>query len=197
MSPMTLPQESIATLERLAQRLGLADFDLLLVGDGSGTVYDRPAGWACVAYDRRKRSAVLHAGATSGGTNNFAELFPYVQALWHHHQDHDQAPTLPVRVSIVSDSELTVRCGSGRYARRANGCLWAAVSWFEQNGYQLSWRHVPRNSSAWGALTDAVAGRMRLLMAEALADAHLCGDHDGARSSACVRVARAGSAAAG
>jgi hypothetical protein len=77
-------------------------------------------------------------------------------------------PTAPVRVQVVSDSELTVRCGNGRYARRANGCLWASIRWFEQNGYEIAWRHVPRNSNAWSALMDGLASRARLLMADAL-----------------------------
>jgi ribonuclease HI len=167
-SPLTLPPEAAAELERLARDLALADFDLLLVGDGSGTVYDRPAGWACVAYDRHRRQAVVHAGSVTGGTNNFAELAPYVQALWHHHQGHGPALAAPVRVQIVRDSELTVRCGSGRYARRANGCLWAAVAWFERNGYRLAWRHVPRNSNTWSAWMDALAGTVRCLLADSL-----------------------------
>lgn len=159
MRPQSPPDA--AGLEVLASDLCLPDFDLLLVGDGSGTSYDRPAGWACLAYDRRKAKVTVHAGGATCGTNNFAELAPYVQALWHHHQDHGQAPRAPVRVQVVSDSELTVRCGNGRYARRANGCLWAAVSWFEENGYRLAWRHVPRNSNPWNALADRVAGEMR------------------------------------
>jgi ribonuclease HI len=155
-------------LERLAGDLDLADFDLLLVGDGSGTVYDRPAGWACVAYDRRRRQAVIHAGSVTGGTNNFAELAPYIQALWHHDQEHGPAIVTPVRVQVVSDSELTVRCGAGRYARRANGCLWAAVEWFERHGYRLAWRHVRRNSNAWSAWTDPQAGTARRPLADGL-----------------------------
>jgi ribonuclease HI len=168
MDPQQLPPEAAAELDDLARRLVLPAFDLLLVGDGSGTVHHRPAGWACVAYDRLKQQAVLHTGAVSCGTNNLAELFPYVQALWHHHQNHDQVVPAPVRVQIVSDSELTVCCGNGRYARRANGALWAAVAWFEQNGYRLGWRHVPRNSNVWHALMDRLAGRSRRLLEEAL-----------------------------
>ena len=107
------PENQAAALEELARQLALPDFDLLLVGDGSGTVYDRPAGWACVAYERCTGRVVLHAGAASGGTNNFAELVPYVQALWSYHQQHGQ-PAAPVRVQVVSDSELTVRCSPTR-----------------------------------------------------------------------------------
>jgi ribonuclease HI len=168
---LTLPAEQVAHLEALAEELALPAFDLLLLGDGSGTVYDEPAGWACAAYDRVKAQVTLHAGAVSCGTNNFAELAPYVQALWHHHQDHGQDPPASVRVIIVSDSELTVRCGNRRYTRKANGCLWAAVEWFEARGYRLAWRHLRRNSTGWHAWVDRVAGRARRLMAAPLGEA--------------------------
>jgi ribonuclease HI len=164
MPTFTLPLETARELESLAQGLGLPAHDLLVVGDGSGTVYHQPAGWACVAYDRRKCQVTAHAGAVTGATNNFAELAPYVQALWHHHQDHGQAPPTPVEVAIVSDSEVTVRCGARQYGRHANGCLWAAVEWFERHGYRLSWTHVRRNSNEWNAWADRVAGSMRLLV---------------------------------
>jgi ribonuclease HI len=167
MSPRTLPPDAAIQLEALAAHLGLPEFNLLLVGDGSGTVRDRPAGWACVAYHRRSEQVVLHAGATTCGTNNFAELVPFVQAMWSHEQT--RAAAAVVRVSIVSDSELTVRCGNGQYARRANGCLWAAVEWFERNGYRLSWRHVPRNSNAFNTLADRVASFHRLVDSDRIA----------------------------
>ena len=79
-----------------------------------------------------------------------------------------------MRVQIVSDSELTVRCGNGVYQRKANACLWAAVQWFELNGYLLAWRHVRRNSNAWSALMDSVAGQARRLMLPALPAAAGC-----------------------
>jgi ribonuclease HI len=164
MNSLQLPLDAITSLDQLAQDLHLPTIDLLLIGDGSGTVYDKPAGWGCVAYDHRQQQVTLHAGALTTGTNNFAELMPYVQALWFHHQDHGQAPVTPVSVVIVSDSEVTVRCGNKRYARRANACVWSAISWFETNGYQLHWHHVRRNSNGWSAFMDNIAGQARQLL---------------------------------
>ena len=161
MGPFTSPVEIMASLEALAEELHLPDHELLLVGDGSGTVYQQPAGWACVAYDRLKPQVVVHAGGLTCGTNNFAELAPYVQALWHHHQDHGQAPRVPVEVAIVSDSELTVRCGNRQYSRNANGCLWAAIDWFETRGYRLHWQHVRRASNSWNVWADQAAAYIR------------------------------------
>jgi hypothetical protein len=164
MATITLPPETARELESLAEGLGLPAFDLLVVGDASGTVYHQPAGGACVAYDRRKSGVTAHAGALTCATNNLAELVPYVQALWHHDQDHGQAPATPVGVAIVSDSEVTVRCGARRYGRHANGCRWAAVEWFERHGYRLCWTHVRRNGNAWNAWANRVVVSMRVLL---------------------------------
>jgi ribonuclease HI len=158
-----LPSNVIPELEALAKSLGLPDFDLLLVADGSGNLADQPAGWACLAYDRRARSVVLHAGAGTCGTNNYAELMPFVQALWHHDTTHP-APRPYTATVLVSDSELTVRCGLGIYTPKANGCLWAAMNWFGHHGYDLHYHHVPRNSNAYHALMDRLAGQARQLI---------------------------------
>jgi ribonuclease HI len=160
-------RDAIDYLEYVSMGLQLPPSDLLLIGDGSGTVYREPAGWACAAYDRRKQQIHVHFGSLSEGTNNLAELAPFVQALWHHHQDHDQTPQLPVSVQIVSDSEVTIRCGSGVYARRANGWYWASIEWFERNGYDLNWKHVPRNSNPWNAWMDELSGALRERMQQA------------------------------
>ena len=161
--PPAVPAEAKEGLEDLARSLAIAEYDLLLVGDGSGTVYAEPAGWSCLAYDRIKDSIVLHAGAVTAGTNNFAELAPYLAALWFHHQEHPLGG--PFRVHVVSDSELTVRCGNRQYARRANGSLWAAIEWFERHGYRLRWHHVARATSPGNRLADEVAGRARRAIA--------------------------------
>src|SRR5262249_45496658 len=126
-------------------------------------------GWACVAYDRLEAKVTLHNGGLSCGTNNFAELAPFVQALWHHHQDNGPAANRAVRVTAVSDSELTVRCGNRQYSRSANGCLWSALAGFEQHGYEITWVHVRRNSNEWAAWLDELAGFGRCLMEEMLA----------------------------
>ena len=161
--PFVAPPDARPGLEDLARSLDIAEYDLLLVGDGSGTVYAEPAGWSCLAYDRIKDSIVLHAGAVTAGTTNFAELAPYVHALWFHDQEHKLGG--PFRAHVVSDSELTVRCGNRQYARRANGSLWAAIEWFENNGYRLRWHHVARATIPWNRLADEVAGRARRAIA--------------------------------
>lgn len=149
-----------ADMEELASALNLGEFDLLLVGDGSGTTHAKACGWCCHYYDRRTGEVVTHSGGTSGGTNNFAELMPYVQALWYDQACKQMGQR---RVAVVSDSEITVRCGNKVYVRRANACLWRAIEWFEENGYTFAWTHVRRNTNPVSTRSDKIAGASRKL----------------------------------
>jgi ribonuclease HI len=161
LQPVELDVEDRRELRKLACALDLGPFDLLLVGDGSGEDYTRPAGWACTAYDIAKKKAVIHAGVCTAGTNNSAELVPYIHALWFFNQEHQHDGARSYQVAVVSDSEVTVRCGNGQYQRRANGCFWSGIEWFEAHDFVFRWHHVRRNSNAWSTYADAVAGKAR------------------------------------
>lgn len=137
------PELAFTDLERLATKLHAKDFDLMLVGDGAGNFVHTPCGWFVTLYERATSKVWEHWGGAGGGTNNYAELEPFVFALWayrhvlwayHTGKMKDQGPVVtPPRVLVVSDSELTVRCGTGEYARKANLPLWASVEWFESS----------------------------------------------------------------
>lgn len=154
----------VADLEALASELTLKDFDLLLVGDGSGTTAKASCGWACVGWNKISGDLDFHNGSMSCGTNNFAELIPYVQALWYFDQffkSHAQ-PGQRGKIEIVSDSEVTVKCGNGEYTRKGNGCLWGGIEWFEKNGYDIHWTHVYRNTNCFSKRCDWLAGETRI-----------------------------------
>ncbi len=155
----------VETLADVVVSLGLATFDLLLLADGSGTKLERPCGWACYAYTPGG-PIVEHLGGTSGGTNNFAELAPFLHALWSFHTRHFQGEERPrgVRVELVSDSEVTVRCGNGQYGRHANLPLWASIDWFVANGYLLHWNHIPRNSNSVATMADRRGREVRRVL---------------------------------
>lgn len=155
----------IADFEALAKELSLPEFDLLLVGDGSGSTFNNPCGWACVAWNKVANQIQVHNGGMSCGTNNFAELIPYIQALWHFDQTYRDlhTPGKKAKVCVVTDSEVTVKCGNGIYTRKGNGCLWKAVEWFEQSGlYDISWYHVYRNTNRFSKRCDWIAGQTRV-----------------------------------
>lgn len=135
--------------------LQLESCEIVLVGDGSGTTSSSPYGWCVLAFTRSGDVTRITRGG-SGGTNNHAELEPYVYALQFVHNNK-----MGRKIGIISDSEVTVRCGNGQYERRANAALWAAIEWFERNGYEIVWRHVPRNSNPASSYADKVAGMVR------------------------------------
>ncbi len=136
--------------------INIGNTDILLIGDGSGTINDKPCGWFCYAYNNIEEKINIFYGGTSGGTNNFAELFPYIQALWHFEQKK-----VFYRVEIISDSELTVKCGNGDYARNANLALWASIDCFANNGFTIHWNHIPRNSNALHKACDSGSRTLR------------------------------------
>lgn len=150
----------------LIGELGLSaeNFDYVLLGDGSGTVVGAPCAWHVFVIELKdgvERETKVYGGGLTSGTNNVAELMPYIMALW---QINPAGLQRQVRVLIVSDSEVTVRCGGGQYERRANAGLWASISWFESNGCHLTWKHVPRNSNPYNKSCDKRAGVVRSAM---------------------------------
>jgi ribonuclease HI len=152
-------------LESLCAELKLdkKDFSLLLIGDGSGTIFTKPCGWACVAWNTITDEVVIHNGSVSSGTNNFAELVPYAHALWYFHQElvSMKSITKP-KVEVVSDSEVTVRCGNGVYQRKSNAAIWASVQWYVDNaGFDIHWNHVYRNTNRFSKRCDWLAGQSR------------------------------------
>lgn len=153
--------------EELTTTLGVRDYDLLLAGDGSGTTADQSCGWYCTEYVRGKGQVFPHRGGSNRGTNNHAELAPYIHALWAYHARREKNGGRPLspQVVIVSDSEWAVRCGNRQYDRNANKHLWAVFDWFETQGYRFRWFHVPRNSTPFHALADQEAGRTRKAIA--------------------------------
>ena len=98
------------------------------------------------------------AGAVTGGTNNLAELAPYVHALWFHHQEHP--PGGPVRAHVVSGSELTVRALNQKvYFHKVGTEQSADVLVFEDAARPERFVFVSTTAELiWEALTAATAG---------------------------------------
>lgn len=140
------------------------DFDLMIVSDGSGNTVDRPCGFYAASYEKATKTVREHFGGTNGGTNNYAELAPFLLALWQFQATFNPAGwKREVRVLCVSDSLITVNCGNGKFARNANRALWANLDWYSDNGYDFRWEHVPRNSNPINVRADCQAGKVRAL----------------------------------
>lgn len=158
----------IEAFAELLAHFGIAA-EYVIVCDGSGTNSKSPCGHYAALYSVRTGKVLECHGGASQGTSNYAELAPFVHALWLlenlHPAREDEAK--PRRVLCVTDSEITAFGGSGRYARKANLALWASIDWFvPENGYVLVWRHVPRNSNSINKRADKVAGEVRRLFVQ-------------------------------
>ena len=151
---------------RLADSLGVKNFDLVVVADGSGSVANEPCGYYAASLWRwgpDGGTVCEHFGGASGGTNNYAELTPFLFVLWQFQALYQREIVAyqPLQVLCVSDSEVTVKCGAGEYARNANLLLWASIDCLEEMGFDFTWRHVPRNSNPINTRADEQAKRIR------------------------------------
>lgn len=157
------------SLQDLLQELGITTWDVLLIGDGSGTGWDSPAGWAVVLIDKPTRGRKLFYGAVNHGSINFAEGAPYFQALlWYHHfHGRDRLRRQgQLHVHVLTDSQVTTQHGqqANQLAAdlpRANSPIWAGVREFVRLGYQLEFHWRPRKSSQLNELADRFAGEAR------------------------------------
>lgn len=147
---------------RLYKELSVGKHNLFLVGDGSGTILQNCAGWACIAFDLDKTEVTTLYGSLSCGTNNVAELIPYIQGLYFYESRRNPLAIPKPAVVIVSDSEVTVKCGNDARRRRSNLAWWAAIEYFERSGYTFTWKHVPRNSNLLSKRCDWIAGLARV-----------------------------------
>lgn len=163
-----MSKPSLPTLSEILDAAGVNDWDLLLVGDGSGNRWNSPCGWACVLVERG-RSPHLCYGGMSVGSNNLAEVMPYLQALtWYH--DATRTPKRKrvglVRVVVVTDSQLVVNHGTtamdpSKALPTRHRAIWAAFREFGRCGYQIEFHYAPRNSSLWNQAADLVASLSR------------------------------------
>lgn len=149
-------------------KLDRSDVDLLLVGDGSGTTHEKPCGWACVCFEPKTEEFRLERGGSSSGTNNLAELTPYVHCLWNYQvRLEKEEPLYRVckKVVIVSDSEWVVKCALGLYSKNALLHLWEGLK-VQKKITWVRWFHRPRMSNPMLRWADAEAGKIRKMFVE-------------------------------
>lgn len=152
-------------LEDFLSRHGLVhgQWDLLLFGDGSGLGWEKGGGFASVLFDSRLGIRSHVVGAQTLTTVNRMELSAYVQSLAYHFECLLEGVVRdpPYRVFVFTDSELTAKGGRKDIVVRKNLDLWQCINWYEIQGYRISWRWVPRNSTPYHELADYLAGTAR------------------------------------
>lgn len=162
----------IASTDELLLNLGVPPeaWDVLIVGDGSGTSWNAACGWTAVLVDRELRLRKDLHGGMNAGTSYLAELMPYVQTLAWYVEGPGRARLLDkltkdinarVNVHIVTDSEIVAKQGEGKASRRKGRPYWAMIEALEQNGLCIRWHWQKRQALGLNRLCDYMAGLCR------------------------------------
>lgn len=158
------------TLDQLVTRLGIKDWDVILIGDGSGSNWKREAGWACVSIERVTMERLIHIGAVNRGTVNLAELMAYVQPLdWLSGREADRraehrTPLRAFNVHIITDSDYcrTTGNGQGRMMMK-NAGLWSVLDVYSRHGFVLHWHHVRGHTEGEGCALNRFCDKLSKL----------------------------------
>lgn len=170
------PRELISEIHQLTARLGITTWDVLLVGDGSGSGWDIGAGWASLLIDQQTWASRMFHGAVNIGTVTIGEIMPYVHGLmWYFSDDgpgRQRVSELVIagrllQVHIVSDNSSVVLNGNDHQTRRKNLPLWAALDCIQGFGAQLHFHHQARLENTLNLLCDEVSRQSRIGVTEA------------------------------
>ena len=151
--------------------VGSKDWDVLIIGDGSGQGWSFGCGWASVLIDHFSAQRKLFYGGMNSGTIGLAELFPYFHAmLWYSRGPGSKRMqrllaqygyAQEIKVHIITDSDITAKQGNGKAARKTNIELWAAMDMFTRLGYKFTFHWVRRDNVGLNMLVDHIAREAR------------------------------------
>lgn len=161
----------------ITSSLGIHDWDLLLVGDGSGSKPDQPFGWASCLIERVSGGRQMFYGALNCGTINLAELLPYILPLdWYNRHIAEFRPTPNGfrRVHVLTDSDTVAnwinRINSGEGMPKLFKPLMFALLAFRELGYSLVAHWIPRESILLNSAMDLLSVSSRIEFTRGLAD---------------------------
>lgn len=161
-------------MQDLLAKAGIEDFDLLLVGDGSGSKWGYGAGWASVAIEPDLMGRKSFYGACNNATVNFAELMAYMAPLsWYvsHVKDQKKQPRRGglFQIHIITDSQYA-RGSSDResvIAKTHNFLLLSGLSTLGHKGFNLNWHWMERETSELNRFVDELSRSSRVALQEA------------------------------
>lgn len=165
-----LNNRQLESLEKLLDRFKITEWDLLLIGDGSGSNWGYPVGWGCVSIEKRTMKRHVWTGGMSLGTVNFAEMMAYLQPLTFYvsylderrkkYKEKRQAQ----QIHIITDSEYCKNQGrSSDLSPNRNGSLWRIFDDFQRQGLFLNWHWAPREDVGLNIFADALSKASRSL----------------------------------
>jgi ribonuclease HI len=163
-------QPQAELLQAVLDRVRIREWDLLLIGDGSGSGWDGAAGWASTLINRWTRDRFVFFGGANVGSVNFAEMMPYFQALiwYHNHAGKDEVKKRGLlNVHVITDSAVTVNHGAKaaqpgqELPKVPQRALWAGMRELGHMGYCLHWHWAERSTNSLNFLADLIAALAR------------------------------------
>lgn len=155
----------VPLFDRLAQDFGLGpEWELVVVADGSGSIWSRAAGWAGIWFCRNTGKHGILVDGQSAGTNYLAEvLAPWMTLVDYHERHGRQRGNQTVkRVAFLSDSISVVNVGAAHNRANAIEDVWYGFRVFMAvHKYVPHFVHVHRQVLEVHTLADilSVAGR--------------------------------------
>ena len=155
-------------LQEVLNRFRIAQWDVVLVGDGSGNTWNAPCGWSAVLLDRQTRGRRVFFGAANTGSINFAELMPYLQALaWYdNNYGSDRIRKVGIlQVHVITDSQVIATEGNrvfaGERLPRSRALVWGSMTALRTCGYAIQFHWAPRATLGLNWMADCLAGLSR------------------------------------
>ena len=157
-----------------------ATWDGILITDGSGTTWQKSAGWAGVLIDKRQSQPLGFSGGWSLGTNIVAELLAVFQPAMYLAENNFGQKEHGYNLYVVTDSQYVANGlnkltnggedGGPIWAstRRANRPLWLGLLGCRRNGINLFGLHVARNTLKSGTFCHNLANRARVVVSKRL-----------------------------
>jgi hypothetical protein len=150
-------------------------WDVIVVGDGSGSRWGYGGGWATILFDKMANARKTNWGALSDTTINICELSPYIYTMmWYsrgpavtlREQKRRKNPYQFPRISIhiVTDCKVIAEQGQGKMSRNANEALWASFDVFERQGFVFTFHFIPRDNFTANRVCDGLSKDMRHLI---------------------------------
>ena len=160
----------ISELEEILTKLQIPDdWNLLLIGDGSGSTSEAPGGWSCYVFynsggfiTERPR---MFGGMNRGAPINFLECVQYWLAIRQHYQEvgKDFLKTADAcQAHIVTDSQWAAQAMSGHILSEAHSDIKSMYRYYTDRNYRLTWHKVPRATYTLQIRADGLAEQARM-----------------------------------
>lgn len=181
------------TLQAVLERIGNPSWDLLIVGDGSGSGWHHACGWAATLVCNRTQGRRFFYGGMDNGSVNFAESMPYIHALtWYDkHYGKELLQNLGhLNVHILTDSQVIAQWGTQAMQPdnvselpRKQLILFAGLREFRRLGYHCRFHWAPRMTSEFNWAADVIAGLARAEVMKAADPSYVIGNDHATRAA--------------